>query len=84
MILNLPAQVEALVKPFEAQMIGGFHRAFSITLANSLWLGVGALVVAVVSVSLLHELPLRQHFGAAEAIGEGLAGPQSELVAELE
>jgi MFS family permease len=70
MISQLPAQAQAFVKPFEAQMVDGFHRAFSIALGDAMWLGVGALLVAVVSVSLLHELPLRHHFGevAAEPI----------------
>jgi EmrB/QacA subfamily drug resistance transporter len=74
---QIPAQ-------FQSIFLDGFHRAFSIALANSMWLGVGALVVAVISVSLLHELPLRQHIGAAETTGEGLAGPNSELVAGLD
>lgn len=48
------------------------------TLANSMWLGVAALVVAVISVTLLQELPLRHELGETEAIGQGLA-PQAEL-----
>ena len=64
MIASLPANAQAAVQPFAAQLTDGFHRAFSIALANSMWLGVGALVVAVVSVALLHEIPLRHHFEA--------------------
>jgi EmrB/QacA subfamily drug resistance transporter len=74
---QIPAQ-------FQSIFLDGFHRAFSIALANSMWLGVGALAVAVISVSLLHELPLRQHIGTTETTGEGLAGPNSELVAGLD
>jgi EmrB/QacA subfamily drug resistance transporter len=69
---------------YQAVFVDGFHRAFSIALANSMWIGFGALLVAVVSVVLLHEQPLRQHFGETEVIGEGLAGPQGDLVAGLD
>lgn len=48
------------------------------TLANSMWLGVAGLAVAVISVTLLRELPLRHELGETEAIGQGLA-PQAEL-----
>jgi len=36
-----------------------------IALGNSLWLGVGALSLAVVVALFLHELPLRAHIGEA-------------------
>jgi len=63
--------------------VDGFHRAFSIALANSMWLGVGALAVAVISVSLLREQPLRQSFGAAgaEPVEDGVAHPGSKELA---
>ncbi|HEX3218444.1 MAG TPA: MDR family MFS transporter [Candidatus Limnocylindria bacterium] len=44
----------------------GIHEAFSIALGHSMWLGVGALAVAVLSVVLLHEAPLRHHAGESE------------------
>jgi EmrB/QacA subfamily drug resistance transporter len=73
LLSQIPAQ-------FQSIFLDGFHRAFSIALANSMWLGAGALVVAVISVSLLHELPLRQHFGAAESVAEGAAGSLPEPI----
>jgi hypothetical protein len=68
---QVPAQLQPIV-------IDGFHRAFSIALANSMWLGVAALAIAVISVMLLRELPLRHELGETEAIGQGLA-PQADL-----
>ncbi len=62
-----PAFLDKIPPAMQQTFLDGFHQAFSIALANSMWLGVGALAVAVISVSLLHEQPLRQQFGAAEA-----------------
>ncbi|MDP9271357.1 MAG: MFS transporter [Chloroflexota bacterium] len=87
MIASLPANAQAVIQPFEAQLTDGFHRAFSIALANSMWLGVGALVIAVISVSLLHELPLRHGFeaDAAEPVEDAEAhGSAPKLAPGLE
>jgi EmrB/QacA subfamily drug resistance transporter len=87
MIASLPANAQAVIQPFEAQLTDGFHRAFSIALANSMWLGVGALVIAVISVSLLHELPLRHGFeaDAAEPVDDAEAhGSARKLAPGLE
>jgi EmrB/QacA subfamily drug resistance transporter len=62
-----PSFLDKIPPAYQQTFVDGFHRAFSVALANSMWLGVGALAVAVISVSLLREQPLRQHFGAAEA-----------------
>ena len=60
-----PTFVSQIPAQFQATFLDGFHRAFSIALANSMWLGVGALAIAAFSVAFLHEQPLRQHFGEA-------------------
>ncbi|PZR62053.1 MAG: MFS transporter [Chloroflexi bacterium] len=55
---------------FRAAFATAFHEAFSIALANALWLGVGAMALAVISTLLLHELPLRRQVpGQAEQRG---------------
>lgn len=55
---------------FRAAFATAFHQAFSIALANALWLGVGAMALAVISTLLLHELPLRKQVpGQAEQRG---------------
>jgi EmrB/QacA subfamily drug resistance transporter len=43
----------------QAAFLNGFHEAFSIALANAMWMGVAAAAVAFGSTLLLHELPLR-------------------------
>jgi hypothetical protein len=56
--------------------ISGFHEAFSIALANSMWVGVGAAALAFVTTLALKEKPLRAHFHAEQAARAGLArGP---------
>jgi hypothetical protein len=47
--------------------VDGFHAAFTIALANSIWLGVGGAVAAVIAAVFLKEIPLRATFGAAAA-----------------
>ncbi len=64
--LSFLSQVPA---QFQGAFITGFHEAFSIALANSMWIGVIAAGAAFVATLFLHELPLRtQHApGAAMA-----------------
>lgn len=78
-----PTFLDKIPPAFQQTFVDGFHRAFSIALANSMWLGVGALAVAVISVSLLREQPLRQSFGAAgaEPVEDGVAHPGSKELA---
>ena len=59
-ISQVPAQ-------FQAVFIQGFHQAFTIAIANSMLLGVGAAVVAVVVALFLKEIPLRTTLGAKPA-----------------
>lgn len=66
-----PAQVQPLLQQYLANFEAGFHQAFSIALANSLWLGVGAMLLGSVATVFLHELPLRRTFGAAQASVDG-------------
>ena len=53
-LAQIPAQMQAI-------FLKGFHEAFSVALGHAMWLGVGALVIAVISVVMLHEAPLRHH-----------------------
>ena len=52
--------------------VSGFHEAFSVALANSMWIGVGAAVLAFVTTLALKEVPLRAHFHADQAARAGL------------
>ena len=62
---QLPAQLK---EPFAA----GFYQAFSLAIANSVWLGVVASGVSLVAVLALKEKPLRTHFHAEQAARAGL------------
>jgi EmrB/QacA subfamily drug resistance transporter len=77
-LAQLPAQLQAI-------FVEGFHSAFTIAIANSMWLGVGATLLALVATLFLRDIPLRQTLGAAEdtlvaesaatAEGVGLSAP---------
>jgi hypothetical protein len=60
----------AIPEQARAIFVEGFHRALTIAIANSIWLGVGAAVVALVAAIFLREIPLRTSLGPARA-GEG-------------
>jgi hypothetical protein len=52
---------------FQPVFIDGFHRALTISIANSIWLGVAAAAVALVTATFLKEIPLRtSHSAPAE------------------
>jgi EmrB/QacA subfamily drug resistance transporter len=61
----LPA---ALREPFAT----GFYNAFSLAIANSVWLGVVASAISFVAVLGLKEKPLRAHFHADQAARAGI------------
>jgi EmrB/QacA subfamily drug resistance transporter len=50
----------------------GFHEAFSVAIANSVWIGVGAAALSFVVVLALKEKPLKAHFHADQAARAGL------------
>jgi len=60
----------------------GFHEAFSIAIANCVWLGVAAAALAFVTTLALREKPLRAHFHAEQAARAGMrtvaAAPAAE------
>jgi EmrB/QacA subfamily drug resistance transporter len=57
-LAQLPAQLHQV-------FLDGFHSAFTIAIANSMWLGVGATIAALGATLFLHEIPLREHHGEA-------------------
>jgi MFS family permease len=64
----IPAQIQPLV-------VDGFHRALTIAIGNSIWLGVAASAIALLAAFGLKEIPLRrtqqssaaQHAAASDA-----------------
>lgn len=59
---------------FQPIFIEGFHRTLTISIANSIWLGVAAAAVALVFSFFLQEIPLRTSHGApAEGVSRATA-----------
>lgn len=69
---QVPAQARPSVEPFLGQIVDAIHQAFSIAIANALWLGlVGALGATVVVALLVPEVTLRRTPGTEGARSEG-------------
>lgn len=72
-LANVPAQVRPTVEPFIGQIVDAIHQAFSLAIANTMWLGLaGAIVSAAVVALLVPELTLRRATG-------GSGGGQAEV-----
>jgi len=64
---NPLAFLSQLPAELQASFVNGFHSAFTIAIADSIWLGVAAGVVAVLASFALHEIPLRRTMGPQAA-----------------
>ena len=53
--------------------VNGFNQAFSVAIANAVWVGVGAACLSLLAVLMLHEKELRSHFHAEQHESSGLA-----------
>ena len=71
-ILNVvPAEARPTVEPFIGQIVAAIHEAFSLAIANAMWLAVaGAVGAAVVVTVLVPELTLRRTTGEDPARSE--------------
>jgi EmrB/QacA subfamily drug resistance transporter len=67
------AQIPAAFQPI---FIEGFHKALTISIGNSIWLGVAASAIALISAFALKEIPLRTTTRGAPAQGAARAGAQ--------
>ncbi|HEY3071673.1 MAG TPA: MDR family MFS transporter [Candidatus Limnocylindrales bacterium] len=70
-LAQLPANLQAV-------FVNGFNHAFTIAIANSMWLGVGAAVIAVVATFFLKEIPLRTTLGAQAPSAQAQGAPEAE------
>ena len=69
-LAQIPQQAQAI-------FVEGFNRALTIAIANSIWLGVGAAVVAAVVALFLREIPLRTTLGAPARGAAAAGGPET-------
>jgi len=61
---SLPAEARPSVEPFIGQIVDGIHQAFSVAIANTMWLAVLACIVATIVVTIVvPELTLRRSSG---------------------
>ena len=68
----VPEALRTTVEPFIGQIVDGIHQAFSIAIANALWLGLaGALASTVIIALFVPELTLRHTPGRAAEVPEG-------------
>jgi EmrB/QacA subfamily drug resistance transporter len=52
-------QIAALVQPFIPAIVAGIHEAFSLAIANTMWISAAAAAIAVLASLALREAPLR-------------------------
>jgi EmrB/QacA subfamily drug resistance transporter len=75
---NPLAQIPAQLQPI---FVDGFHRALTISIANSIFLGVGAAVLAVLASLFLRETPLRAHHEEPSAMAQAAAAQRASRAA---
>jgi EmrB/QacA subfamily drug resistance transporter len=70
-LANVPDQYKALVEPLIPYIVSGIHEAFSLAIASTMWLAVGASLIAALAVATMREVKLRStHRAEAPAAGD--------------
>ena len=64
---QIPEAARQFVEPLIGFIVTGIHQALSLAIANSMWLGVGAAIIAALVTVLMPELPLRRDHNANNA-----------------
>jgi len=72
-LASIPAQVRPVVEPFISNIVNGIHAAFSLGVASTFWIGVGAALLAALAAATMEELALRRQTGAQEMAAEAKA-----------
>ena len=58
-LASVPAAARAELQPFVPEIVGAIYRAFSLATASTFVFGIAAALVAVVTIALLRETPVR-------------------------
>jgi EmrB/QacA subfamily drug resistance transporter len=58
-LASVPAQAKPFIEPYIANIVAGIHQAFSLGVAQTFWIGVGAAIVAALAAAGMQELTLR-------------------------
>ena len=72
-LATLPEQARAFVEPFIANIVEGIHGAFSIAVAQTFWIGVGASIIAAIAATFMKELALRHETSEAQVRAKSAA-----------
>jgi EmrB/QacA subfamily drug resistance transporter len=59
-LAQVPDQLRSFVEPLVPAIVRGIHDAFSLAISDTMWLGVGAGLLAALAALALHEVPLRK------------------------
>jgi hypothetical protein len=80
-LASIPVAARPAIEPFIGQVVDGIHQAFSISIANPMWLAVIAAAIAAGLVAVvIPELTLRRTTGAGVAARE----PTPQAIAALD
>jgi EmrB/QacA subfamily drug resistance transporter len=55
----VPAAIQPAITPFITQIVAGIHQAFSLAVAQTFWIGVGAAIIAAIAAAFMTEHALR-------------------------
>ncbi|HEY7023668.1 MAG TPA: MDR family MFS transporter [Candidatus Limnocylindrales bacterium] len=61
---SIPPQAQQFVAPYIDYIVAGIHEAFSLAIANTMYLSMVATAIAAVSILALREVPLRRTINA--------------------
>jgi EmrB/QacA subfamily drug resistance transporter len=73
---TIAAQVPAQFQQFVPNIVNGIHQAMSLAIADTMWLGVGAAIVAAVATLFIREVALRR---CVDARSMAARKPQTEV-----
>ncbi|MDF2734814.1 MAG: hypothetical protein K0S97_1437, partial [Chloroflexota bacterium] len=56
---GIPEAFRGAVEPFIGNIVAGIHQAFSLAVAQTFWIGVGAAIISGIAAAFMIEHPLR-------------------------
>ncbi len=80
-LAGLPEQARQFVEPFIPAIVNGIHQAFSLAIADTMWISMIATAIAAVATLGLKEVPLRRSVGANSMAAARPAGSADVPVA---
>jgi EmrB/QacA subfamily drug resistance transporter len=72
-LASLPPAAVPIVQPFIGNIVAGIHDAFSLAVAQTFWIGVGAAIIAAIAAMFMQELSLRESTSDAQERARAMA-----------